>query len=352
MMLRMGAKSKAGLIAGCRLHTIRKCPSCGTISPMQFVIGGTGFIGTHVTRAFLDLGESCVITRHRAQRDLSWAKDDMGKRLFIEPLDVGNRDALLEIGKRHAITGIVHLASGPALATEDPFEEVNAALQGLLNVLFAARTWGVRRDSIASTIGVYGGVKENVFHENDFLPLVASHAIPTFKKVSELLAGYIAGRTGLEVIHLRISAAWGPGGRPTSSFFALPGMVHSAFRRASSGPFAGAGRLYAEDGLDLCYVKDIGRAIALVQLAKKLNHSVYNIGSGRATRNREVAAAIMRAVPESTFDVTDGYDPKGPGTAVGLDIARIQEDAGYTPGYNIETGIADYVTWLRAGNER
>lgn len=318
---------------------------------MQFVTGGTGFIGTHVTRAFLDLGESCVITSHRAQRDLSWAKDDIGRRLFVEPLDVGDRDALLEIGRRYAITGVVHLASGPALATEDPFEEINAALQGLLNVLFAARTWGVRRISIASTIGVYGGVKENVFREDDFLPLVATHAIPTFKKVSELLAGYLAGRAGLEVIHLRISAAWGPGGRPTSPFFVLPGMVdlHSG---ASSEPFAGAGRLYAEDGLDLCYVKDIGRAAALVQLAKKLNHAVYNVGSGRATRNREVAAAIMRAVPDSTFDLIDGYDPTGPGAAVRLDIARIQEDAGYTPGYTIETGIADYVAWLRAGNER
>ncbi len=34
----------------------------------------------------------------------------------------------------------------------------------------------------------------------------------------------------------------------------------------------------AEDGLDLTYVKDTGRAIALLRLADRLNHRTYDIG--------------------------------------------------------------------------
>ena len=35
-----------------------------------------------------------------------------------------------------------------------------------------------------------------------------------------------------------------------------------------------------------------------------------------------------------------------------LDIARIHQDTGYQPAYDAERAVADYIGWLRAGNER
>jgi UDP-glucose 4-epimerase len=35
-----------------------------------------------------------------------------------------------------------------------------------------------------------------------------------------------------------------------------------------------------------------------------------------------------------------------------LDITRIHQDTGYQPAYEAERAVADYVSWLRAGNER
>ena len=60
------------------------------------------------------------------------------------------------------------------------------------------------------------------------------------------------------------------------------------------------------DGLDLCYVKDTGRAIALIQLASHLQHRTYNIASGRVTTNAEVIAAIREAVPEAELGLPAG----------------------------------------------
>ncbi|HUC26448.1 MAG TPA: hypothetical protein VMA73_27405, partial [Streptosporangiaceae bacterium] len=102
------------------------------------------------------------------------------------------------------------------------------------------------------------------------------------------------------------------------------------------------------DGLDLCYVKDTGRAIALIQLAGHLQHRTYNIASGRVTTNAEVIAAIREAVPEAALDLPAGAGR--PGAA--LDITRLRQDTGFEPEYATVRAAADYIAWLRAGNER
>jgi len=176
------------------------------------------------------------------------------------------------------------------------------------------------------------------------LPMTSGHVIPTFKKIGELLADHLAGTTGIDVVNYRISAIWGPLGRAASSFFAAPQLVHAAVRGTAPDLFP----TYAEDSVDLCYVKDCGRAIALLQLADQLNHRTYNVASGRATTNAEVIAAIKKVVPDARIELPTG----GTGQRSYLDITRLQQDTGYRPAYDTERAAADYIAWLRAGNER
>jgi UDP-glucose 4-epimerase len=109
---------------------------------------------------------------------------------------------------------------------------------------------------------------------------------------------------------------------------------------------------FAEDATDLCYVKDCGRAIALLQLAPTLNHRTYNVASGRVTTNGEVAAAIRAVVPDARIDLPEGRDPDGPERDIHLDVTRLRQDTGFRPAYDTGRAVADYVDWLRAGNPR
>jgi UDP-glucose 4-epimerase len=320
------------------------------------ITGGLGFIGSHTTRALLDLGERCVVTQHHRTEVPAFLREELGERLIIEPLELEDSSALLRIGKRHEIAGVVHLADTAVRRLwRQAGETAPLGLEGLFDglgyVLAAASEWGVSRVTITSTIGVYGGLAPGAWKEEMPLPPLASHAIPTVKKCSELLAGFAAGQLGLDVISVRPSAIWGPGGRSTSRFFALPALVHAAVREQ---PESGQPPqpLYAQDGGDLCYVKDCGRAIALLQTAPNLNHDTYNIGSGRVTTYSEVVAAIRDHVPEARFTVTDGRNPHGEPADPFLDLTRIHQDTGYEPAYDIKTGVADYVAWLRAGHDR
>ncbi|MFE4919120.1 NAD(P)-dependent oxidoreductase [Streptomyces sp. NBC_01724] len=312
---------------------------------MILVTGGFGFIGSHTVRALLDLGEDCVVVQRRARQLPAVLA---GARVEVEQADVADREALLAIGRRHDITGIVHLAgSYPWPPVPDaPVEATRQALDGLLNIAQAAQEWGVRRLGVASTIGVYFGARnEGPLREDAPLPMSALVSIPTFKKVGELLGGFLADTTGIDIVNYRVSGTWGPLGHP-DPFFAAPALVHAAARGTAPDLSHLVGPAFAEDGLDLNYVKDTGRAIALLQLAGKLNHRTYNVGSGRATTNVQLIEAIRKVVPDAQVDLPTGGDA----SHLVLDISRLQEDTGYQAEYDTERAVGDYIAWLRAGN--
>ena len=165
--------------------------------------------------------------------------------------------------------------------------------------------------------------------------MTAGHVIPAFKKIGELLADYLAGATGIEIINYRISP-WGPGGNPMSPFTAAPQLVHAAARGTAPDFSALRSPAYAGDGLDMCYVKDCARAIALLQLTSRLSHRTYNIAAGKVLTNRDVAAAVKSLVPDAQIELPEGRTPAGSGQGLCLDISRLREDTGYQPAYDTE----------------
>jgi UDP-glucose 4-epimerase len=105
------------------------------------ITGGLGSIGSHTARALLDQGESVVLTAHRSTELPDYLADEPGGRVVVEPLDTTNQETFLDIGKRHEITGIVHLAAARH-DLPDPVEYLRADTLGLLNALKAATVWG------------------------------------------------------------------------------------------------------------------------------------------------------------------------------------------------------------------
>lgn len=303
---------------------------------MILITGGLGHIGSHTARALLAMDRPCVLAQRRSG-ELAGA--------IVEQVDIADRDAFLDIARRHPITGIIHLAA--AFGFVDPIEDALHETTGLLTVLTAARTWAVPRVLVASTIGVYGTTSVPPYREDTGLPLTGEHIIPTLKKVGEILADQVTRATDTDVISMRISAVWGPGGRPASRIFAAPGLVHAAVRGT---PLVAP--VYADDGADLCHVADCGRAIASLWCADTLKHRVYNVGSGRFTTNGEIVTALRAHVPSLDLPLIDGRSPNFPSFQPYQDISRLREDTGYAPEYDVERAVAEYVAWLRAGNDR
>jgi nucleoside-diphosphate-sugar epimerase len=309
---------------------------------MILVTGGLGMIGAHTARALLDLGESVVVTQHRNADLPSFLAGPDGPS--VERLDVTDREAFLDLGRRHEITGIVHLAgSGLAIAAQ-PIEFFRIETTGLLNALEAARAWGVRRFSVAGSIGAYIGRQETRWHEELALPTMTyDNPIVAFKRAVEPLTTDGLHGTGVEPVVLRIGTIWGRLGDPASPFIPIPSLIN-AIVRGTEPP-----TVHADDGGDRCYATDCGRAIALLMTTPTLRHDTYNVSSGRPVTNQEFADALAAAVPGAAIEVLPGR--AAPGADPYLDISRLTADTGFTPAFDVATAVADYVDWL-ASNPR
>ena len=306
---------------------------------MILVTGGLGMIGAHTARALADLGHEVVVTANRRTEVPSF----LAGRVTVESLDVTDRDAFLALAGRHEISDIVHLAG--SIPGKDPVCFFRTETTGLLNALDAARTWGVRRFAVASSLGVYIGRTETRWHEELALPTAElPHLIIAFKKAVEPLTTHGLQGSGVQPVVLRIGTVWGPLVDPESPFFHIPPYINAVLRGEKPRP------LHADDGGDRCYAPDAGRAIALLMTAETLRHDTYNVSSGRPATNREFADTLQSIAPCLRPGLLPGRQA-GPGDDPYLDTTRLTRDTGFAPAFEVATAVADYVAW-RAGNPR
>ncbi|MGH9055471.1 MAG: NAD-dependent epimerase/dehydratase family protein [Acidimicrobiales bacterium] len=313
------------------------------------VTGGMGFIGLHVAGALAGAGEDVVITRFRKVRSADFVEPHLASgRVKVAAMDVTDPFSVLETMAANAVDGVIHLAV-PALGVLGVGQEMGVNVVGLRNVLEAARALGVPRLTIASSVAVYAGAGPGPWHEQDPLPVTSPTPTTAFKKAEEILALHYGDRTGLDVVCVRIGAVYGPLYHSMSN---LPSrLVHAAVRpQVPLAPRPSMSGARADLG-DLLYVRDCAEGLVRVHRAPSRSHRVYNLGGGRAVPEEDVAAAVEKAVPgwqrpEVCRDAGAGVAAAGVSGRY-MDLTRIAE-VGFSPRYDIISGIADYAGWLRS----
>jgi UDP-glucose 4-epimerase len=311
---------------------------------MILITGGLGFIGLHTARCFLDAGEQVVLTQYRVRREPDFIKAEIGKRVFVETLDVTAGHEVIDLVRKYKVSGIVHLAV-PGLGALSAAEDYRVNVMGFLNILEAARLFDVRRVSLASSVAVYASLPEGPFREEALLPVHSGNPTETFKKALEILGLHYASRTDVEVVALRIGSPFGP---LYHSLAAPTSRICHAAAKGLPTDFTGVrrGAPYEEDDTGAFYVKDCAMAIQLLQTADKLAHQIYNISSERPMTYGEFVKAVKTVVPDAQVSLQPGRSPRHRADAY-MDITRIKEGVGYRPQYDIERAVGEYIDWLR-----
>jgi len=319
---------------------------------MILVIGGlNGFVGSNTTEALLEQGVDCVVTRHKNPEIPRFLEKFVGKRVFIESADATSLDDLRKIGEKHKIDGIVNPAGGFRSADGSPLPGLKGYFEMLSNVFRVAEEWKVKRVLFSSTAGVYFGLQGGPVKEDQPLPLPSPFPLIAYQKVVEIAASEFAKKTGIGAVCVRLMGMFGPGQDPAATFSFVSRVVQAAVAGkppSFEGMFGGH---QSDDGEDLLYIKDMARAIALLQLAGNLSNDVYNVCSGRLTPNREVVEAVKEAVPGFEMELPPGKSP-GPTPIPVLDTKRLKTDISFSPTFDTRSAVSHYVQWLKAGNAR
>jgi len=129
------------------------------------IIGGAGYIGSHVTREFLDKNCSCVVYDNLSS--------GLRENLFTEAKfihgDIHDYQALLAVMKSVKFDALIHLAASKAVGESmlNPEKYSHNNIAGTLNILNAACEAGIKNVVFSSSAAVYG--------EPQYLPVDEKH---------------------------------------------------------------------------------------------------------------------------------------------------------------------------------
>jgi UDP-glucose 4-epimerase len=176
------------------------------------VIGGAGFIGSHIVDALLDDKATAAVTVYdnfSSGRDWHIEHHHDDPRLLVVRADVGDRRRLTDAVAGHGV--VVHLAANPdiARAATEPAVDFDQGTTLTHAVLEAMRVAGVGRILYASGSGVYGDLGDQEADE-DTGPFRPVSTYGASKLASEALISAYCHMFGLSGVAFRMGNVVGP----------------------------------------------------------------------------------------------------------------------------------------------
>ena len=302
------------------------------------VTGAAGQIGTELVPHLRAAGHrvySTDLREDRNERDPDFSR-----------LDVTDMHALLAFLQQKKITQIYHLAAIlSGRGEQNPQLAFRTNMDGVSNILEAARLSGIQRIFVPSSIAVFGPDAPRLLTPNE-TTLRPQSMYGITKVAGELLQEYYAARYAMDIRSLRfpgiVSHAGAPGGGTTD--FAI-----ELIRQAVAGQ-RGQSFLAPATTLPFLYMPDVLRAIDLYMGAPEgeLSRTVYNL-TGFSASPQEIAFAIRRYVPAFEFDSKpDHRQVIADSWPESIDDSLARGDWGWRPEYGLEETVADMIGKLSA----
>ncbi len=305
--------------------------------PVILVVGGTGYIGSHMVMDLLRAGYPVVTLDNlsRGHRELLPGGD------FIEG-DLGNPDDLRKVFTSYPVKAVMHFAAHSQVgeSVEQPLMYYRNNVANTITLLEAMQDAGVRHFIFSSTAAVYG--------EPVQVPITESHPHQptnpygaTKLAVERMLADY-SQASGLTYSVLRYfnaagadaSGQLGERHRPETHLIPLVLQVATG-ERASIRIF---GTDYpTPDGTclrDYIHVSDLTRAhlLALEALLGGAGNSTYNLGNSTGYSVKEIIDTA-RAVTGHPIPAETAPRRAGDPAVLIADSSKIRRDLGWQPGY-------------------
>ncbi len=325
---------------------------------MTVMITGAGLVGCQAAQQLVERGETPVLFDIAPQMDNISRIVDPDKIKIIkgdltEPLEVM---AAIETEK---IDRIIHTAAFMTGAiNQRPAAGIKANMMGLLNVLEAARIFGLKRVVFTSSNTTYLGalpyLKTELLTED--LPTMFLGGRPKWIYATTKIAGEYLGLNYMDTydvdfVVVRFAGVFGPW------YTGIAGVVTNVMR-GITGKFVNEQKIVMDKELtwtgksDFIYSKDAGSSTVLACFAENPESRVYNIAMGESYTSEDIGNIMKSLNPDLDIEIQEvsenhfGHQAVSPLPA--LDITRAREELGFEPEYKMEAAIKDYAEWLKS----
>lgn len=303
------------------------------------VIGGAGFIGSHVVDKLVNQGHNVLVIDNLS----SGSRGNINKLADFKDFDITKPwGELAEILQNTWIEEVYHLAAEPYIPEcyefPDKFFQVNA--NGTLNVLLACKEAGIKRVLYWSSSEVYGTGKGKM---SENFPLNPQSTYAVSKLAGDRLAFTFYKEHKLPVIILRQFNTYGP--RETHEYV-IPEIISQLCKEKDLK----LGNIKSQR--DFMYVEDAAE-IAIELIEKGTPGAVYNLGSGNAYSIERLAAGIgklMKINPTIRIDKKKlrPYDVE----YLCCDNSKIFKKIEQRPRTSIKTGLERTIIWYYGNGKK
>lgn len=308
------------------------------------VIGGAGFIGSHVVKQLLKHPVSAVVIYDNfARGKMDNIQDCLAdERCTIYPYGGDIRETEVLDKAFEGVDYVFHLAAMWLLHCRDfPRTAFEVNVGGTFNVLEACVKHKVKKLIYSSSASVYGDAVEIPMTENH--PFNNRNFYGATKISGEAMCTAYNDRYGLKIIGLRYMNVYGPGQDQQAVYNGvIPIMLNKI--DANEQPVVNGDGTQA---YDFIYVEDV--AICNVNaLMSNTDFGYYNVGTGVQTTIRELCETILN-LKESQLEVM--YKPYNSDDIRALVKNRIGspvnafQDLGFQYQYSLEEGLRELIRW-------
>ena len=309
--------------------------STGTLSLMILVVGGAGYIGSHM----------CLLLRRAGIKHLVVDSLVQGHRgaVLESPLVIGdlrNREDVSRLFKEHEIDLVMHFAAYISVgeSVREPAKYWDNNTLGAFNLLVAMREYGIKKLVFSSTAAIFG--------EPQYVPVDEDHPKnPTNPygdsklAVDRMLASFDRAY-GLKSVCLRYFNAAGadPEGRIGEDHHPEEHLVPLAIQAAlgQRPQLKIFGTDYdTEDGTcvrDYIHILDLANAhlLAIKHLQADGESRQYNLGNGKGFSVRQVLDAVSKVGGKQVPFEEAGRRPGDPARLIATS-EKIRKDWGWSP---------------------
>lgn len=294
------------------------------------VLGGAGFIGSHLVDELLSQGFEVTVFDNFSEGKLeNLSRWKNHKKLDVVRGDIREFDTVRRICDHK--DWVFHLAAMSRIqpSISDPMLAWSQNMIGTGNVLEACRQGGVKRVVYSASSSAYG--LKNVPPLTEDMPNDCLNPYSLSKKVGEEMMELYRRMHVLSTVSLRYFNVYGPRHQEEGSYATVIAIFRRQKRLHQPLTVVGTG----EKRRDFTFVGDIVRANMLAAMNRDAV-GTYNVGTGKNYSINEIAAIVLQ---DGAGTIEHIPDRLGEAMETLADCSKIRTDLGWSPQVGLPEGL-------------
>ena len=256
------------------------------------ITGGTGFLGSHITKRIIDEVESVTIatTSIRQQTTLKSLGVDINKINLVKG-DIRDFDFIRLLFNEYEFDTVFHLGalSEVKKCQPDPKLAFDVNVGGTVNVLEACRMYGKVKAVVVSSSDKAYGSGEVPYVEGQSLNGVGTYEVS--KSATDLIARSFYSNYNVPVVVTRCSNLYGGGDMNFTRV--IPNNIKKILNGEQPMIWKGS----EESTREFLYVEDaVDAYVSLVKNIEKTKGEAYNIGSGEILSIEQLLNTLLKTM--------------------------------------------------------